>query len=254
MKYNYEYTIKYQDVDDTRRLRLYALENYLLEVAGVCADELGFGIAALKERNMSWILTNLSLEMTEIPRPCEQIRIETWIEGNAHMLSIRDFRIYKKNAVCDRDENENENENENWELIGKAKSVWAVLELTKREVQNIFSDPMFDGCVDGEVLEIARAARLRALPEVDLEKADEVRYSNLDYNGHCNSCEYLKKMLDLKRVDLSQPIRLDITYSKEVYFGDQLTVACKTNEDGSTQYQIKNPAGEISSMAMIKNL
>lgn len=250
MKYNYEYTIKYQEVDDTCRLRLYNLETYLLEVAGTCADMLGFGTAVLYPRNMSWILTNLSVEMQEMPRQCEHIRIETWIEGNAHMLSIRDFRIYKKNtdAVCDQDENNK------WQLIGKAKSVWAVLDLQKREVLNIFSDPMFEGSVDGEVLEIARGARMRALTATTAEREDEVLYSNLDYNGHCNSCEYLKKMVDLKRPDLSRPIRLDITYSKEVHFGDRINVAYLDTEDGGRQYQIKNPAGEVSSMAMIRNI
>lgn len=240
MKYNYEYTIKYQEVDDTCKLRLYNLENYLLEVAGTCADSLGFGTAALYPRNMSWILTNLSVEMQEMPCQREHIRIETWIEGNAHMLSIRDFRIYRKKG--------------NWELIGKAKSVWAVLDLQKREVLNIFSEPMFEGAVDGEVLEIARGPRMRALTATTAEREDEVLYSNLDYNGHCNSCEYLKKMIDLKRADLSRPIRLDITYSKEVHFGDRINVAYLDTEDGATQYQIKNPAGEVSSMAMIKNL
>ena len=47
MKYKYEYEIKYQEVDFNRRLRLYVLENYLLETAGRVADELGFGIKYL---------------------------------------------------------------------------------------------------------------------------------------------------------------------------------------------------------------
>ena len=44
MKYWYDYKIKYQEVDDRKKLRLYNLENYLLEVAGRVADDLGFGI------------------------------------------------------------------------------------------------------------------------------------------------------------------------------------------------------------------
>ena len=44
MKYRYNYIIPYQDVDASRRLRLYTMENYLLNVAGRVADEMGFGI------------------------------------------------------------------------------------------------------------------------------------------------------------------------------------------------------------------
>ena len=47
MKYSYEFEIKYQEVDGKKKLRLFNLENYLLEVAGTVADELGFGISKL---------------------------------------------------------------------------------------------------------------------------------------------------------------------------------------------------------------
>ena len=94
MKYNYEYEIKYQEVDGRKRLRLFNLENYLLEVAGTVADELGSGIRTLHPMGLTWILTRLSVEMYELPTHCERVRFETWIESNAHMLSTRNFRIY----------------------------------------------------------------------------------------------------------------------------------------------------------------
>ena len=120
MKYSYEFEIKYQEVDDRKKLRLFNLENYLLEVAGKVADELGFGIAQLHPMGLTWIITRLSVEMTELPGPTDHIRIETWVEGTAHMLSTRDFRIYSGDR-----------------LIGKCKSVWAVLDLEKREIVRV---------------------------------------------------------------------------------------------------------------------
>ena len=93
-KYNYEYEIKYQEVDGEKKLRLFNLENYLLEVAGTVADELGFGISQLHPKGLTWILTRLSVEMYELPTHCQKVRFETWIESNAHMLSTRNFRIY----------------------------------------------------------------------------------------------------------------------------------------------------------------
>ena len=93
MKYNYEFEIKYQEVDERKKLRLFNLENYLLEVAGLVADELGFGIKHLHPRGLTWILTRLSVEMYELPTYCENMRFETWIESNVHMLSTRDYRI-----------------------------------------------------------------------------------------------------------------------------------------------------------------
>ena len=103
MKYYYEYTIRYQDVDDTKHLRWVALEEYLLEVAGTVADDLGFGIAVLHPRDLTWILTHLSVQMSYMPMPQDKVVFETWIEQNAHMLSTRAFRIYLKPSIAQVD-------------------------------------------------------------------------------------------------------------------------------------------------------
>ena len=233
MKYSYEYKIKYQEVDDKKKLRLYDLENYLLEVAGTVADELDFGIARLHPMGLTWIITRMSIEMYELPAPCDTIRIETWIESDAHMLSTRDFRIYKGDT-----------------LIGQCKSVWAVLDMEKREIVNIFDHPMFDGAIDGEVIDMPRV-RMTTIPEPIGVVAHTVVYSDLDYNKHCNSCKYLQAMLDAYLPDYyGKPLRLDINYSKEAMLGEILQTNYLITDDG-VQYQLKNEAGETSCSAKI---
>jgi len=233
MKYNYEYEIKYQEVDAKKKLRLFNLENYILEVAGTVADELGFGIANLHPRGLTWILTRLSVEMYELPTHCQKVRFETWIESNAHMLSTRNFRIYSGDK-----------------LIGQCKSVWAVLDLEKREIVNIFDDPMFEDCVDGEVIEMARV-RMTTIPEPTGCVAHKVSYSDIDYNGHCNSCRYLQAMTDAYLPDYyGKKVRLDINYQKEAMLGENLQTLYLVAPDG-VQYQLKNAAGETSCSAKI---
>ena len=233
MKYSYEFEIKYQEVDDRKKLRLFNLESYLLEVAGTVADELGFGIQVLHPQGLTWILTRLSVEMYELPTHCEKVRFETWIESNAHMLSTRDYRIYSGER-----------------LIGQCKSVWAVLDLEKREIVNVFDRPIFEGCVDGEVLEMPRV-RMTTIPEPTGVVPHKIVYSDLDYNRHCNSCRYLQAMTDAYLPDYyGKRVRLDINYSKEVGLGDELQTLYLVTEDG-VQYQQKNQAGETSCSAKI---
>lgn len=233
MKYNYEYEIKYQEVDGEKKLRLFNLENYLLEVAGTVADELGFGIAALHPRGLTWILTRLSVEMYDLPTHCQKVRFETWIESNAHMLSTRDFRIYSGDR-----------------LIGQCKSVWAVLDLAKREIVNIFDDPMFENCVDGEVIDMPRV-RMTTIPEPTGVVPHKVVYSDIDYNGHCNSCKYLQAMTDAYLPDYyGKKVRLDINYQKEAMLGEELQTLYLVTEDG-VQYQQKNQHGETSCSAKV---
>lgn len=233
MKYSYEYEIKYQEVDGRKRLRLFNLENYLLEVAGTVADELGFGIAVLHPRGLTWILTRLSVEMYELPTHCERVRFETWIESNAHMLSTRDFRIYSGDR-----------------LIGICKTVWAILDLQKREIVNYFDDPIFENAIDGEVLEMPRV-RMTTIPEPTGIVPHKIVYSDIDYNGHCNSCRYLQAMTDAYLPDYyGKKVRLDINYSKEAMLGEELQIYYLVTDDG-VQYQMKNEAGETSCSAKL---
>ena len=238
MKYSYEYEIKYQEVDAKKKLRLFNLENYLLEVAGTVADELGFGLAALHPRGLTWILTRMSVEMYELPTYRDMVRFETWIESNVHMLSTRDYRIYAKH------------ESGEWKLIGQCKSVWAVLDMKKREIANCFDLPLFQDIVDGEVLEMNRV-RMTTIPEPTGIVTHKVVYSDIDYNEHCNSCRYLAAMSDAYLPDYyGKKVRLDINYSKEVMLGEELQTLYLVCEDG-VQYQQKNSAGETSCSAKI---
>lgn len=235
MKYWREYKVKYQEVDDKRKLRLYNLENYFLETAGDVADELGFGIRHLYPLGLTWILSRLSVEMYELPSYAEKLWLETWIESNVHMLSTRNFRIY----VGDEKR-----------LIGQCKSVWAILDLEKREVANVFDQPMFANSVDGETLDLARV-RMTTLPEPTGIVPHRISYSDLDYNGHCNSCKYLEAMLNAYCPDyIGKRVRLDINYQKEVMEGDELQTLYLVTEDG-VQYQQKNQDGETSCSAKI---
>ena len=250
MKYRHSITVPYQDVDSTRRLRLYSMENYLLNIAGKVADEMGIGIPALLPMNYTWIITHMNMEMMYLPMHGEEMIVETWIERNAHMLSVRDFRIYRKES----DGKE--------ELIGCAKSVWAVLDLSSREIVNIFDMPLFEGAVDGEMLEMSRAPRFKPIVLDDLENAEaqtgeilhEIQYSDVDYNCHCNSCKYLEWMVNaIKAFDNQKPFRLDINYVKELYQGDTMyTRFLKTND--AVQYQQVDENGVTCCNAKISQI
>lgn len=67
MKYRHSIIVPYQDVDASRRLRLYSMENYLLNVAGKVADEMGIGIPALLPMNYTWIITHANIECSTCP-------------------------------------------------------------------------------------------------------------------------------------------------------------------------------------------
>ena len=176
--------------------------------------------------------------------------VETWIERNAHMLSVRDFRIYQPQA----DGTER--------LIGCAKTVWAVLDLTSREIVNIFDHDIFKDSVDGEALNMARAPRLRPIQLDDIEDEGgvagevlhEIQYSDVDYNCHCNSCKYLEWMVNaVQAFDNQKPFRLDINYVKELYQGDVMYTRFLKTEN-AVRYQQVDENGATCCSAMITQI
>ena len=243
MKYNYTIEVAHQDVDRTRRWRLHNMENALLQVAGDVANSLGFGTDALLELGYTWILSRMEISMTRLPKHGEKVTFETWIESNAHMLSTRNYRLYI-------------GEDTTGEMIGKVSSIWAVLDLQSRQVVYAFDQPMFVGCVDGERLEMERIPRLRPMSECNGQRTYTIVYSDIDYNGHCNSCKYLEHMLDSSRpafMDEDKPFRLSLQYSKEVMEGEQVSiehaVGMTDTQQSYVQWQMKNSQGETSAMA-----
>jgi len=237
MKLSYTYQIQPQDVDYTRRLRLYTLENYLLNVAGRAAEDEGYGLSQLKPLGYTWVITRLNLEIKYLPTHYEMIRVETWVEQNAHMLSVRNYRIYMGE-----------------QLIGRAKSVWAVLDLEKREIVNVFDLPMFAGKTDGEVLDIVKPLRLLPLTQPDGEVPYTIQYSDCDYNKHCNSCKYLERMMDAKLPNVENScIRLDINYIKEVHNSDKIFTRFLTDSQG-LHYQQVDENGKSVCTALISDL
>ncbi|MCQ2341682.1 MAG: thioesterase [Paludibacteraceae bacterium] len=237
MKFSYSYQIQPQDVDYTRRLRLYTLENYILNVAGKAAEEQGYGLSQLLPLGYTWVITRLNLELNYMPTHYETIRVETWVEQNAHMLSVRNYRIYIDT-----------------QLIGQAKSVWAVLDIHKREIVNAFDLPMFQDKVDGEVLTMNKPARLMPVSEPDGQVPYTIQYSDCDYNQHCNSCKYLERMMDAHLCNVENfPIRLDINYIKEVHNSEQIVTKFFTDSQG-THYQQVDQNNKSVCTALISHL
>lgn len=237
------FTIQYQEVDGNRKLRLYTLENMILNSASVSADQTGFGIKYLLKQNCTWVLTNLSLEVYYLPTSREHIRIDTWVENARHMLSVRNFKVWlTKDGEPDQ-------------LIAQARSVWAVINLNDRTIQNVFDQEVFTSYQYGEHIDIPSARRMAALSDEQTTLVQHpIVYSDIDYNGHCNSCKYLEFMLNANFPQcLNGRFRLELKYAKEMYKDDvaNITYWHPEQDPQSVRYELKNAAGESTCSAYL---
>ena len=237
------FTIQYQEVDGNRKLRLYTLENMILNSASVSADITGFGIKYLSKQDCTWVLTNLSLEVYYLPTSREHIRVDTWVENARHLLSVRNFKIW----LIKEDGKE--------ELIAQARSVWAIISLKDRTIQNVFDQEVFTSYEYGEHLDIANARRMPVhAQETTVQVEHPIVYSDIDYNGHCNSCKYLEFMLNAHFPEcMNNRFRLELKYAKEMHQNDvaNITYWHPEQDPQSVRYELKNAAGESTCSAYL---
>ena len=233
----YKYKIQYQDIDGNSKLRLYTLENMILNSAGLNADELGIGVQYLSQQNCTWVLISLALEINYLPTQGETLEVETWIEQNMHALSMRNYRFYVDNRQ-----------------VGVAHSVWAVIDLTTRAITNIFEQEAFLKIPQGEQVDVSKTPRMMKVAEQSGEWQHEIVYSDIDYNGHCNSCKYLEFMLNSCTPEfLTQPLRVDLRYQHEVKKGEHVKVLFE-KKDSQITYEIFTDKGELSANGRIQKL
>ncbi|MDO5045027.1 MAG: thioesterase, partial [Coriobacteriia bacterium] len=89
----YYYDIEAQDIDFMRRISLKSLANFILLTAGKDADEKGYGLLDLQQKNMTWVLSRLVIDMKRIPTEKDSIYISTWVSEVGAVFTTRNFKI-----------------------------------------------------------------------------------------------------------------------------------------------------------------
>ena len=233
MTNTYSYTVLPEDLDGRRHFRAVALERMLLNVAYNAAGDRGFGAFKLIDSgSVTWVLLKFAAEMEAMPAEEETVSIETWVESVNRMLTTRNFVV--RNAAG--------------RTIGYATTQWTIINLTTRRPVNITADTTIAGVVNPEAVPVALPGKL---PETCAEASLslKVAYSDIDYNGHTNSMQYLQWMLDTCPVEAlyqRQIARLEIVYMKEVLYGEQVSVHFEEMEDGSALFAARGAQGDFA--------
>lgn len=221
----YEFVAEPFHVDFTGRLTMGVLGNHLLNCAGFHADERGFGIATLNENHYTWVLSRLAIELDDMPRAYQKFSVQTWVENVYRLFTDRNF------AILDAEGNP----------IGYARSVWAMISMETRKPADLLT--LHGGGITGYVCDkecpIDRPGRIK-VGEGETVGEHQVRYSDIDLNGHVNSIKYIEHILDLFPMEMFRERsvrRFEMAYVAESYYGDWLTF-CREQKSGN-EYDIE---------------
>ncbi len=198
-----------RDCDLTASWRPGAILLAMQEAGGAHSELIGAGRNALALQNLAWVLTRIEVEMDRYPKAGESLALETFPAPVRRWFFPRYFIV--------RDERENE--------IGRAASLWVLLDLTTRRmvqpgsVAALMPDnsdlPAPLG-LPGSVNEVSGTLEEgRFLP----------RYTDLDYNGHVNNTRYVDWACDALGIDTMsayEPARFTVNYNMEILPGREV--------------------------------
>ena len=207
-----EYLIQWYDTDLNGQLKMSAIANYLQESAWKHANHLGFGYEETRKRNEFWVIVSLMIRMNANPEWGQTITVETWPKGIDRLFAFRDFKIMDAGGA----------------VIGAATSTWMILDQDTRRPKSVdVVKPVLHMASNHDGLE-GHPPLLMPLQEITHTETRQVRFSEVDQNGHVNNIRYIDWCLDALSSEWHRKHRirtLVINYLSEVRGDDTMEIS-----------------------------
>ena len=235
-EYSHRYFLAPGECTPEGEMPITLLLTRIIEVATEHADMWNIGYSTLSADNQTWVLSRVSIEMTQYPRVNRKYTFHTWVESTNRHFSFRNFEI------CDQDGS----------TLGYARTIWAVIDIVAREIADISKFTFLRDVVSERQCPIATPSRL--LPVTDEHALTHCfKYCDLDINHHVNSVRYvelLMNQLPLERYESCFVKRFEIAYIRECLYNVPVTLNVDSSTD-DVRLEIADSAGASHCRARI---
>ena len=224
--YTREFFLTAGECTPQKAMPLPLLVSRLIEVASEHANIWGVGYAKLIELNQAWVLSRVTVEMTDYPRVNENYTIRTWVEGYNRYFSQRNFEIVDAEG----------------KTLGYARTIWLVIDSEKREMVDISNLGYVISNIYEKDCPIEPQSRLRPVSEGRKEQ-HKYQYTDTDINCHVNSVRYVESLLnqwDLEHYEEYRVKRFEIAYIKECLGGKQYDIIVNEETPQDAKLEINN--------------
>ena len=213
-----KFTIRSYEMDIQGVASVPAICNYLQEVAGNHATELGVAVDHLFKKNMTWVLSRLHLKVFRFPFWREEIKIETWPSGRQSKFATRDFMIFDQKH----------------KILVKATSSWMIIDLktNKPIVMPAFMDEI--RLPDRQRAIEDNFPKMKLPKKPNLERKFDVRLSDLDINQHVNNVKYIEWALESVPFDIWKSkilYDLEVSFRSETKYGESIIIQSEQKGD-----------------------
>ena len=229
----FNYKIEPEHVDFQKNISPITLADMILNAAGSDANEYGFGLMDLHQKNCSWVVSRFAMKLDSIPTVGNSLSIETWVKDVGNVFTTRNFRIL--NGVGN--------------VIGYSALSWAIIDLDTRKALPINSFPKLNEFIVDEEIPMPAPSRVPDIEGVVANKF-QVRYSDIDLNVHTNVLKYLQGICDCFSLDFYTKHVLksvEINFLKELEYGDKGAIYYEKIADNEFLFKMVTKQGIVVS-------
>ena len=197
-------------LDFRGRVTIPMIGNYMMHAASNHASQRGFGFSDMSERHTAWVLSRMAIEINRYPEMSEPVTLYTWIDDVGRIFTSRCFELNDTTGA----------------VVGYARSIWAAIDIQTRRPIPLDVEAL-SVYISDRICPIEKPCKIAAAEEDSKGTPYQVKYSDLDINGHFNSIKYIEHLLDLFELDLfrkKEVKRFDISYLSEGQYGMSLTL------------------------------
>ena len=224
--------IKYSELDQNLLLKPFSLLNFLQDIASQSAEDLGFGYSYIQQKNYAWFLLKYRMEFTEYPSDIQNITLTTEPRGYNRLFAFRDFELHK-----------------NDKLIGKIASTWSLIDINSHAILPI-ANALAD-CTNMTPFEKRETDlsynKITTLSQPNFQKEFEVRYNDIDVNGHANNGNYIIWALEPLSFAFKNGHKiksLDMVFKKEAKHGEKVIAQVEIKDNLTTIHKLTNINGD----------
>ena len=220
--------IKYSEIDQNFALKPFSLLNFLQDIASKNAEHLGFGYSFMQPKSLAWFLIKYRMEFFDYPMDVQTLKLVTEPRGYNKLFAYRDFELKKDDKT-----------------LARISSVWSVIDTVSHSI--VQPATVFDGHLQMRPYikrdDDLSFCKIGAVVDVSLQKEFEVRYNDLDVNGHANNGNYIVWAFEPLSFEFKNSHKLktlDMIYKKEARYGEKLISQIEILSETRTRHRLLN--------------
>lgn len=209
--YSFQTRVRYSELDETGRLSLEALLNYLQDCAVFHCESVGRGVEDLMADGFAWFVLSWDISVHRLPKLGERIEISTRVPHISGLTCERLISIASEDG----------------EPLVEADSTWTLFDFNAGKPIRVPESEIayFDEELEEGRAKIARTDRFDRAAATSASPIAIVEH-HLDTNGHVNNMRYLEfaetaanEVLDEASLP-AEPMRIVIEYRRMMHAGD----------------------------------